>query len=91
MDDRNPFAQPGEWYKGCLHVHSTASDGCLSPDEVLDWYHSRGYSFVALTDHDVPSEAEILAEDWITLAGVEVDGLDPAAGLYHLVGLGVEL
>ncbi|MCL7452952.1 MAG: CehA/McbA family metallohydrolase [Anaerolineae bacterium] len=91
MQQENPFNAPGGWYKGCLHVHSTLSDGLLSSDEVLDWYRSHGYHFVALTDHHVPSQAEILAEDWITLAGVEVGGLDPVAGLYHLVGLGVEL
>jgi hypothetical protein len=86
----NPFAQPGKWFKGCLHVHSAASDGRLSPEEVLSWYRSRGYHFVVLTDHNVASRALTLGEDWITLAGIEVDGLDPAAGLYHLVGLGTE-
>ena len=91
MDDQNPFAQPGEWYKGCLHVHSTASDGRLSPEDVSVWYHARGYNFVALTDHNVPSRAQTLGQDWITLAGIEVDGVDPEAGLYHLVGLGLEL
>ena len=88
MSFKNPFAQPGRWYKGCLHVHSSASDGRLTPDEVLCWYRHRGYHFLALTDHNVSSQARTLAEDWITLAGIEVDGLDPAAGLYHLVGLG---
>jgi hypothetical protein len=91
MHHENPFAGPGQWYKGCLHVHSTASDGDLSPEEVLDWYHSRGYNFLALTDHNVPSEARSVDESWITLAGIEVDGVDAAAGLYHLVGLGFEL
>jgi len=87
----NPFAQPGQWYKGCLHVHSAVSDGVLTPEQVLNWYRSRGYHFVALTDHHVPSQAQAVAEDWITLAGIEVDGLDPDAGLYHLVGIGAEV
>lgn len=91
MNLQNPFARPGNWYKGCLHVHSTASDGRRTPEEVLTWYRSRGYHFVALTDHNVPSRAQTLSEDWITLAGIEVDGLDPIAGLYHLVGLGTRL
>jgi hypothetical protein len=91
MDFQNPFTQPGQWYKGCLHVHSSASDGSLTPEEVLHWYRCRGYHFVALTDHNIPSQAQTLAEDWITLAGIEVDGLDPAMGLYHLVGLGSEI
>jgi hypothetical protein len=91
MDHQNPFDRPGNWYKGCLHVHSTASDGRRAPDDVLAWYQSRGYHFVAITDHNVPSEARTIGDGWITLAGVEVDGVDPVAGLYHLVGLGLEL
>ena len=88
---QNAFSRPGHWYKGCLHVHSTASDGRLSPEEVQQWYRSRGYHFVALTDHNVPSQALTLAEDWITLAGIEIDGVDPALGLYHVVGIGTDV
>jgi hypothetical protein len=84
----NPFSLPGRWFKGILHVHSTASDGDRSPAEVMDWYRSRGYHFLALTDHDVLSKPETLADDFITLGGIEVEGLDPRSGLYHLVGLG---
>jgi hypothetical protein len=87
----NLLALPGRWYKGCLHVHSAASDGRLTPEEVLHWYRSRGYHFLAVTDHNVPSQALTAAEDWITLAGIEVDGLDPALGLYHLVGIGTDV
>jgi len=85
----NPFALPGHWFKGSLHIHSTASDGKLTPDEVVAWYRSRGYHFLALTDHGVLSEAQSLADDFITLSGIEVEGIDPSAGFYHLVGLGL--
>ena len=71
MDFANPFALPGYWFKGCLHVHSTASDGCLTPEEVIDWYRSRGYHFLALTDHGVLSEAQSLGDGFITLSGIE--------------------
>jgi hypothetical protein len=86
-----PFARPGRWFKGQLHVHSTASDGELAPESVLDWYRKRGYHFVARTDHDVLSEPRTMAGDFITLSGIEVQGMDPAAGLFHLVGLGTRL
>jgi len=89
MHSVNPFALPGQWFKGCLHVHSTASDGKLTPDEVIAWYRSRGYHFLALTDHGVLSEAQSLADDFVTLSGIEVGDMDPQAGLYHLVGLGL--
>lgn len=89
MDFANPFALPGYWFKGCLHVHSTASDGCLTPEEVIDWYRSRGYHFLALTDHGVLSEAQSLGDGFITLSGIEVERIDPLTGEYHIVGLGL--
>ena len=35
-----------------LHVHSNASDGTLSPTEVVRLAFSSGLSAIALTDHD---------------------------------------
>ena len=89
MDDTFPITRPGHWFKGQLHVHSTASDGQLTPDEVVDWYRERGYHFLALADHGVLSEARQVGDDFITLSGIEVDGVDPQSGMYHLVGLGL--
>jgi hypothetical protein len=85
-----PFSLPGNWYRGALHVHSTLSDGERTPDEVLAWYRAQGYHFCSLTDHDVLSSSEPLGNDFITLSGIEVEGIDPGAGLYHLLGLGAE-
>lgn len=47
----NPFTAPGRWLRGNLHVHSTASDGRLSPEELARHYRDRGYDFLALSDH----------------------------------------
>ncbi|MGC4105108.1 MAG: CehA/McbA family metallohydrolase [Thermomicrobiales bacterium] len=52
--DALPFAQPGRFFKGNLHTHSTRSDGNLTPDEVIDAYRERGYDFLVLTDHFLP-------------------------------------
>ena len=90
MHPENPFARPGQWYKGQLHVHSTVSDGKRTPEEVAGWYRQRGYHFLALTDHGVLTEGRTMAGDFITLGGIEVDGVDPQSGMYHLVGLGLE-
>jgi hypothetical protein len=87
MKIANAFVLPGRWFKGCLHIHSTVSDGLLAPGEVIDWYRSRGYQFVALTDHDVLSRSQAVSDDFCTLGGIEVEGIDPVSGLYHLVGL----
>lgn len=38
--------------KGCLHTHTTCSDGKLSPQQVADAYEALGYDFIAFTDHD---------------------------------------
>lgn len=38
--------------KGCLHTHTTCSDGKLTPQAVADAYLARGYDFIAFTDHD---------------------------------------
>lgn len=35
-----------------MHTHSTHSDGIFHPHQVVDEYHSRGYTVLALTDHD---------------------------------------
>jgi len=42
----------GMLLKGCLHTHTTCSDGKLTPQEVADAYCARGYDFIAFTDHD---------------------------------------
>jgi len=38
--------------KGALHVHTTCSDGALTPEQAVEVYASLGFDFVALTDHD---------------------------------------
>ena len=35
-----------------LHCHSTASDGVLAPDVLVQRAHARGIELLALTDHD---------------------------------------
>jgi len=38
--------------KADLHIHTTASDGLLSPEEVVKWAAHKKLSAVAITDHD---------------------------------------
>jgi hypothetical protein len=89
MHFANPFSLPGRWLKGSLHIHSSASDGELTPDEVIAWYRERGYNFISLTDHGVWSEARSLGDHFVTVSGIEVERFDPVGGEYHLVGLGL--
>jgi predicted metal-dependent phosphoesterase TrpH len=56
-----------------LHVHSTASDGNLSPDEVVKAAASLGLGIIALTDHDTLAGVKTAQEVGHAL-GVEVIG-----------------
>jgi hypothetical protein len=44
---------PARWYKGNLHTHSLWSDGDDYPEMIADWYKTRGYHFLAISDHNV--------------------------------------
>jgi len=86
-----------------LHTHSTASDGDLSPADLVKEAAERGLSAIALTDHDTMGGLEAAAgearaagigfvpgiELSISWAGEEgVSGLGPG-GEMHLLGLGL--
>lgn len=64
--------------KGCLHTHTTCSDGKMTPQEVADVYADLGYDFIAFTDHDYllrPMHDDIydaVASEMILFRGVEM-------------------
>ena len=76
-----------------LHVHSTASDGTVSPAVLAA--RGRGFSVMALTDHDnCDGVEEFLAAadgDGLRLAGIELS-VEPGEGYgkFHLLGLGID-
>lgn len=94
-----PFDQPGRFYRGNLHTHSTRSDGALPPDDVVRGYQERGYDFVALTDHfreqfgfPITDTRALRTPTFTTLLGAELHA--PALGtgeLWHLVAVGLPL
>lgn len=49
---------PTRWWKGNLHTHSLWSDGQHYPEWIMDWYKSRGYHFLALSDHNIMADHE---------------------------------
>lgn len=52
-DDVVPSDAAPRWWKGNLHTHTFWSDGDDFPEMVAEWYRTRGYHFLALTDHNV--------------------------------------
>ena len=61
-----PLIQPEE-VKGDLHVHTTWSDGAASLERVVAAAASRGYEYVAITDHS-PSTGAVAGLDGEALA-----------------------
>jgi len=78
-----------------LHIHTSASDGCWTPEQVVAEVRSCGIDLFAIADHDtvasVPA-AERLAGDagLAFLRGVEVSAfLD--GHLFHVLAYGIDL
>lgn len=61
------------FYKANLHTHSTQSDGKLSPEELKTEYKKRGYSVLAITDHEhLLDNSHLNDEDFLTITSCEV-------------------
>jgi predicted metal-dependent phosphoesterase TrpH len=78
--------------KGDFHTHSTASDGILTPTQLVDLAASQGVVYHALTDHDSTegiAEAEAASAKHprhILIPGVEM-GTDIEGAEVHMLGL----
>jgi predicted metal-dependent phosphoesterase TrpH len=86
----SPWSQPGFWFKGALHVHTTNSDGKLSAAQVAEAYRRHGYDFIALTDHERVTPAGEAAAHLTVLGGAEVAaGRSQLGAAFHLLALGL--
>ena len=52
-DEIIPARPTPRWWKGNLHTHTFWSDGDDFPEMVAEWYRTRDYNFLALSDHNV--------------------------------------
>ncbi len=73
-----------------LHIHSTASDGSLSPGDLMAYARRKGAAAISLTDHDTIEglEAALAAGKEIGLEvipGLEISAQYPG-GTMHLLG-----
>lgn len=96
-----PFDQPGRFWKGNLHTHSTESDGQDSVEEVCRRYQECGYDFISLTDHflrryDFPltDTRSYRTDGFTTILGAElhtVDVLTELGSQWHILAVGLPL
>lgn len=92
-----PFDKPGRFWKGNIHTHSTRSDGKLTPAKVVTAYKSRGYDFLALTDHfmerfgyPIVDTTSYRDEKFTTLIGAELHGPVLSHGeRWHILAVGL--
>ncbi len=83
-----------------LHIHSTASDGTLSPLEILNRAHRTGLAAISITDHDTVDGCRVALDAVLPggmafLTGVEISAAPPVffplSGSVHLLAYGIDL
>lgn len=90
MTDPNPADQP----KFDLHLHSTASDGALSPTELVARAGEAGIRYLALTDHDTLSGLAEARQAADRLGIHFIPGVELTCRWHkrtlHMLGLGID-
>lgn len=74
-----------------LHMHTTISDGKVSPEDAARIYKEAGYDAVAFTDHwKYHAEDEIAGLKIIPGCEYNTGAADTATDVMHIVGVGME-
>ena len=83
-----------------LHIHSSASDGSLSPAEILSEAEALGLEAISITDHDTLAGSKAARQldrrsTVSVLTGVEISTAPPPpapfSGSLHILGYGFQL
>ena len=83
-----------------LHIHTTASDGTLTPEQVISQAHRLKLKAIAITDHDTVAGSKEALSHGIPrslgfLTGVEISTTPPSfypgSGSFHLLGYSILL
>lgn len=77
-----------------LHIHSTYSDGTLSPAALIDLAEKRGLAAIALTDHDTVAGVDELLRHSVgrqvkVLGGIEISAWHNDKSV-HILGYGLD-
>jgi len=78
-DEVVPAQAKPRWWKGNLHTHTLWSDGDDFPEMIAEWYRTRDYNFLALSDHNVLSQGL----RWMKAADIEKRGGDTVLKKYE--------
>ena len=63
----------GTFYKANLHMHTTISDGNMTPEETKEKFMDKGYSIVAFTDHEIMvPHPELCDEKFLAITSTEI-------------------
>lgn len=79
-----------------LHIHSCFSDGKLTPQEIIDRWISKGYTKIAITDHDGiegSRRGSLYSQNKEIefIPGIEFDSEDEQIGYdLHILGYGID-
>ena len=77
-----------------LHVHSTSSDGTLTPVEVVRYAKSKGLAAIALTDHDTTVGIHEAIEEGNRVGLEVIPGVELSAEYedreIHILGLNID-
>ena len=76
-----------------LHTHTTASDGELSPEQLITRAKAAGISLLSITDHDTVAAYKSLREyketDMRLVYGIELSSVWRKTGV-HIIGLNID-
>src|SRR5450432_2831900 len=78
-----------------LHSHTTASDGTVTPEELVQTAARAGVTYLAVTDHDTAKAVPAAVAEAKRLGSIRlVPGVEISArgkpGSCHLLGLGID-
>lgn len=76
-----------------LHIHSSFSDGCLSPEEIVEEAKNKKISFISITDHDTISSQYVTRmkiDNLEIIPGVEFSALYKECEI-HILGYYIDL
>jgi len=83
-----------------LHIHTTASDGTFTPEQVISHAHQLKLKAIAITDHDTVAGSKEALRIGVPpslgfLTGVEISSTPPpfypGSGSFHLLGYSIRL